>query len=147
MRPQRCRCGNLNESIEPLYTLNGFNEAAALPLRKLTTFPSDLGDLRCFNEAAALPLRKPVELCRPLRLRADASMRPQRCRCGNRARERDDAARRRAASMRPQRCRCGNPHRIRPCRRDCRGFNEAAALPLRKPAGRGVITIEAPMLQ
>ena len=58
MRPQRCRCGNYSHSFGSSAGWFGFNEAAALPLRKQITNP--------LAEA-----------------RFTASMRPQRCRCGN----------------------------------------------------------------
>ena len=108
MRPQRCRCGNPSESPGCRYCGSSFNEAAALPLRKRIRRRCLRTSQRRFNEAAALPLRK---------LQRDA----------------DPAAVYDLASMRPQRCRCGNLRPVRQGLSRAHGFNEAAALPLRKP--------------
>ena len=82
MRPQPCGCGNLYNVFHKDVKAEGFNEAAAVRLRKS---------------------KQQIEQV-PFSL---ASMRPQPCGCGN-AHARMTLAAKERASMRPQPCGCGN---------------------------------------
>ena len=106
MRPQHCCCGNSRTPAPvPRRTL-GFNEAAALLLRKCKKMGAPEASPIRFNEAAALLLRKFGIL---------------QATGGNGK-----------ASMRPQHCCCGNNRPRNPCGKPFDRFNEAAALLLRK---------------
>ena len=82
MRPQHCCCGNFNSECKFDDHLRGFNEAAALLLRKFGL--EMVAGLQCnrFNEAAALLLRKSTPMMAVSTV-TTASMRPQHCCCGN----------------------------------------------------------------